>query len=132
MRGVSELLLAMRGKNKEAQTNAAGILEAAWKVLRSRLEAAAAGRTRRRKWLSGQPGVALRRVIDEGGHYGCYLAEIVLSQMFIGIHIGMVGAGTVFDLVLDELETGQSNGVERLVIGAAGIIDGHCRGAEVV
>ena len=44
----------------------------------------------------------------------------------------MVGAGAVFDLVLDELEAGQAYGVKGLVVGAAGVADGDGCGAEVM
>jgi hypothetical protein len=44
----------------------------------------------------------------------------------------MVGTGTVFDLILDELEAGQADGIERLVVGTARIADRYGRGAEIM
>src|SRR5687767_10433439 len=51
--------------------------------------------------------------------------------MIVRVHVGMVRACVVFDNVLDKLETGKSYTIECEVIGAAGILQGHCASAEI-
>ena len=101
-----------------------------WTV--SCLEGAAACRAGFGQGFAGQSFVALGRIIDECRDDGGDLFQVVFAQMVVRVHVGVVGPGAVFDLVLDELEAGKPYCVEGLVVGAAGIADVDGGGAEVV
>ena len=70
-------------------------------------------------------------LVGEGGHDDGGLFEVLGLQAVEHVGVGVVGAGTVFDGVLDELERGQLDGIEGDMIGAAGVGEGEGFGAEV-
>ena len=49
------------------------------------------------------------------------LLHVVGLDAVVDVLVRVVGPGVVLDLVLDELEAGQADAVERLVVGAAGV-----------
>ena len=70
-------------------------------------------------------------VVEEGCHdYGGLLQVVFLNPVH-HVLIGVVGAGVVFDGVLDELKAGDTDGIEGDVIGAARVLDGYGGGSEV-
>ncbi len=87
---------------------------------------------RLRQRLARQHLLAHRRMIDERRHDGRGLHEVCLLQPIVHIHIGVMRAGLIFHRVLNELETGQSHGVEGKMIGAGGIANGQGRRPHVV
>ena len=59
------------------------------------------------------------------------LLHVVVLDPLVRIHVRVVGAGVVLDVVLDELEARQADAVERLVVGAAGVANGQRGRAQV-
>src|SRR5204863_4195735 len=82
-------------------------------------------------WFSRQFFVAHGGVIDEGGHDDGGLLEVILRGAVEYVHVGMVRARAVLQRILDELETGEADSVERLVVGPAGVGYGDGGGAHV-
>src|SRR4051812_32476381 len=66
------------------------------------------------------------RSLDHGG-----LLQVFALQAVVHIVIRVVSALAVLDLVLDELEAGQTDAIEREVVRAAGIALGDGGDAEV-
>src|SRR5262249_44515608 len=99
------------------------------------LRAARRGRRRasRRGWNrpARQLLVERRRLVNERGHDDGGLLQVVGRDAVEDVLVGVVGAGLVLDGVLDELEGGQADAVERLVIGAERAGGGERRGAQV-
>src|SRR5262245_26149267 len=62
-------------------------------------------------------------IVKKGSHDGRRLFHIVSLNAIEDIHIRMVRACAVFDIVLDELKSRKPDGIEREVIGAACIRD---------
>src|SRR5213592_460369 len=62
-----------------------------------------------------------RGVIHEGGHNDRGLLQFVRLNAIENVFIRMVRAAAVIERVLNELEAGQTDVVERNVIGAAGV-----------
>ena len=71
------------------------------------------------------------RVVDEGGHDHRGLLHVVGLDPIEDVLVGVVSPRVVLDLVLDELEAGQADAVERLVVGAAGVGDRQGGGAHL-
>ena len=69
--------------------------------------------------LAGQQFIAVRRVIDKRGDDDRIPHHIERLNPFVYIHVGMMGPGAVFERVLDEAESGESDRLERRVVGAA-------------
>src|SRR6185369_1934460 len=65
------------------------------------------------EWLAWELFVAHGGEIDKGGHNDGRLLHVVLLQAVEDVHRGVMRAGVVFQLVLNELKTGQAYGVER-------------------
>src|SRR5579885_444792 len=76
---------------------------------------------RMRQRLAGQHLVAHGGVVDKDGLDGSDLLEVACLQAFIGVLVGVVGAALVIQVVLNELEAVDADGVEGEVVGAAGI-----------
>jgi len=76
--------------------------------------------------------IAHGRVIDKTGYNGGSLFQVVGLQVIVCVHIGVVRAGAVFDRVLNELETRQTNPVEREMVGAACVFRRYRSGPQVV
>src|SRR5450432_4715365 len=53
------------------------------------------------------------RVVEKRSHDGCRLFQVVALNTIEHVLIRMMRAGVVFDLVLDELKTGQPDAIER-------------------
>jgi hypothetical protein len=73
-----------------------------------------AGGSRQR--LARQPLVAVRRVVDEGRDDHGVLAHILFLDPFVRVHVRVVRARVVLDVVLDELEARQADSIEGLMI----------------
>ena len=58
-------------------------------------------------------------------------AAVAGLQTVVDIHIGMVCACLVLDGVLDELESGNADGVERKMISATGVAHGESSHPEI-
>ncbi len=71
-----------------------------------------------RQRLAGQHLVAHRRVVNEDRFDRGGLREIARLQAFVSIHIRVVGARDVVELVLNKLEARNANVIERFVIRA--------------
>ncbi len=95
-------------------------------------ESSPTGAARLGQFFARKLFVALSGVVYKGGDDGRDLFQVVLAEMIVGIHIGMVGARTVFDLVLDELEAGQPYCIERLVVCPTGVAYRDGGGAQVM
>ena len=76
-------------------------------------------RTRQR--LARQHQVAHRRVVDKDCLNHRRLSQIIRLQPLIRIHVGVMGARSVIEHVLNKLESRHSDRIERFVIGAARI-----------
>ena len=72
------------------------------------------------------------RVPGEAGDDHGRLHQVVALEALVGVEVGVVRAGLVLDLVLDELEARQADPVEGLVVGAGGVVHRHGRHAEVL
>ena len=81
--------------------------------------------------LAGQLLVHHGGVVHEGGHDRGGLLHVLGLDAVEDVLVGVVGPGVVLDLILDELEAGQADAVERLVVGAAGVGDGQRGGAHL-
>ena len=73
------------------------------------------------EWFAGEHLVALGGVVDEDRLYGGELLEVGGLEALDGVFVGVVGAGFVVHIVLNELEAGEADGVEAEVVGAAGV-----------
>ena len=62
--------------------------------------------------LAGEHLVAHGGVVYEAGYDHADLLEIIGLQAVVDIHVGVVGAGFVLDGILNELESGDTDGVE--------------------
>src|SRR5579863_6418518 len=84
-----------------------------------------------RQRLSRQHLVAHRGVVNEDGlDRGCLL-QIGGLQPLVGVHVGVMGACAVIQLILYELEARNSHSVERLVVRAASMTQGDRGNTEV-
>ena len=88
-------------------------------------------RLRFRQRLARQHLGAIGRVVDKRSDDGRRLHQVAGLDAVVDVHIGVVRARVVVHRVLNELEAGQAHGVERKVVGAAGIADGNGRSAHV-
>src|SRR5580693_4181345 len=79
-----------------------------------------------REHLIAHRGVVDERSFDERG-----LSEVFGLQSFEGVHIRMMCARAVVERVLDELESGEADGVEGFMIGAASVAHGDRRNAQI-
>ena len=59
-----------------------------------------------------EPGIVIGRVVKERGNDGGCLFQVIRRHPIKDIFIGMVGPGIVIERVLNELKTGQADGVE--------------------
>ena len=71
-------------------------------------------------------------MIYERRHDHRRLHQIAFERVIVHIHVGVVRAREIIDRILNELKTGQPHRIERQMIGAAGVADGHGGGAEIV
>ncbi len=71
-------------------------------------------------------------VVDEDRFDRRGLFQVPGLEVFVDVLIGVVGFGFVVERVLDELEAGDADRVEREMVGAAGIAQGDGGDAEVV
>src|SRR6266849_6592388 len=85
-----------------------------------------------RQGLAREHFVAIGGQVDEGSHDHGHLLHIRLLDAFVDVHVGVMGTRVVVQGVLDELKTGEADGIEGQVIGAAGVADSECIHAEVV
>lgn len=74
----------------------------------------------RRRGFAGEGFIAERGLVQERSHDDGGLLEVVALDAVAEVLVGVVGAGAVLDRVLDELEGGNTDGVERLVVDAEG------------
>src|SRR6266576_3758503 len=74
--------------------------------------------------------VSCRRVIHERSNNGRGLHQVARLNAIVHIHIGMMRASGVFHRILNELEARESDGVEGLMIGPAGVANGDGRRAQ--
>src|SRR5262245_49408085 len=100
-------------------------------VMRLRRSGRLRGSRVRGERLSRHHSIAHGRVVRERRHDRRSLHQVVLLQPLVEIHVGVMGPRFVLQLVLDELEGRQPHFVERLVIGAAGLVHRDERGAEI-
>ncbi len=85
-----------------------------------------------RQRFARKHGIALGRVEDEYGHDDGSLFEVRLGEVFVGVEIGVNGAGLIIARILNELEAGETDLIEREVVGGAGIAQRDGRKAEVI
>src|SRR6266850_1180634 len=78
-------------------------------------------RLRCRQWLTWQLFITVRCKVHERSHDDRIFHHIRALNAFVHIHVGMMRPAVVFHRVLYELEAGQTHGVERKMIGAAGV-----------
>src|SRR5690242_6548247 len=76
--------------------------------------------------------VAVGRQVHERSYDHRHLLHIRLLDAFVDIHVGVVRARVVIERVLDELKPGQAHGIERKMIGAAGVANRQRSHAEIV
>src|SRR5690242_9884387 len=69
--------------------------------------------------------VAYRRVIHKICDDDRHLPHIVELQPIVNVHIGVMGAGIVFNWILDELESGDPDRIEGQVVRASSITHGQ-------
>ena len=81
--------------------------------------------------LSGNLFIPLRCIINKSCNNGCGLFQILADEVIIAVHIAVMGPGSIFYWILNELETGKADAVEGNVIGAAGVAHRNRRRAEV-
>ena len=81
--------------------------------------------------FTGEHLVALGCVVEEDGLDDGNLLEIGRLEAFDGVFVGVVRAGLVVHVVLDELEARDADGVEAEVVSAAGVAVGDGGDAEV-
>ena len=72
-----------------------------------------------RERLPRQLLVAVRRVVDERRDNDGVLHHVLRRHVLVDVHVGVVRAREVIDVVLHELEAGKAHGVECHVVGAA-------------
>ena len=65
----------------------------------------------------------IRRLIHHRRDHRRRLHQIGRHRMIVSVHAGMVRDAAVIERILNELESGQSHGIERQVVRAAGILD---------
>ena len=70
-------------------------------------------------------------VVDEDGFDRGDLLQVAGLQVLVGVHVGVVRAGFVVGVVLNELEAGDADGVEGEMVGAAGVLIRDGGDAEV-
>ena len=56
--------------------------------------------------------------------------EVILNDVIIYIHIGMIGTAAIFNGILNKLKAGYTHSIKRQVIGAAGIAYRYCAGIQ--
>src|SRR5207244_2209487 len=72
------------------------------------------------------------RVVHESGHdHGCLL-QIIGLQAVVDVHIRVMGTRLVLDGILDELETGNADGVERQMVRTTRVAHSDGVHAQVV
>src|SRR5262245_38922847 len=71
-------------------------------------------------------------VVNNRGDDGGGLHEVAGFCVVVNVHLGVMGASCVIERVLDELEARKSNGVEREMVGAAGVANRDRCGAEIL
>src|SRR5258706_10297483 len=81
--------------------------------------------------LARQHLVAHGCVVDKAGDDYADLFQIVGLQAIIHIHIRVVGARLILDRILNELESRNADGIEGLMVGAAGVAHGDGIHAEI-
>src|SRR5258706_10346837 len=81
--------------------------------------------------LSRQLLVAHRRVVDERGEDAGRLHQVRPRRALDGVHVRVVRAARIVELVLYELEAGQTERVEREMVGAARVAQRDGVGAQV-
>ena len=65
--------------------------------------------------------VEVSGIVDECRHDHRRLLHILFLDAVKEVLVRVVRARFVFDIVLDELEAGEADAVERLVVGSAGV-----------
>src|SRR5437588_8953949 len=60
-------------------------------------------------------------VVDHRRNHCSRLHQVAGDGVIVNVHVGVMGETTVLHLILDELECGQTDGIERLMVGATGI-----------
>lgn len=75
--------------------------------------------------------VAHSGVIGEGGRDHRGLHQILALSVIEDVQVGVMGTSVVVEVILNELEAGQADGVECDVVGTAGIAIGHGVGTHV-
>src|SRR5258708_5578401 len=75
--------------------------------------------------LARQHLIAHGCVVDKTGDDYADLFQVVGLKSIIDIHVRVMSTGLVFDGILDELKSRNADGVERLMVGAAGVAHGE-------
>src|SRR5215469_13838661 len=84
-----------------------------------------------RQGLPWQHSVTLRSVIDKNRHNRCRLLQILFRETLISVEIGVDTASLIIARILNELEPGQSDLVERDVIGGSRIAQRDGRESQI-
>ena len=84
-----------------------------------------------RECFARQHLLARGSVIDKNSFDGGSLRQVLFLKALIGIHIGVVGARSVIETILNELKAGNADRVERLVVCAAGVAHGDGGHAKI-
>src|ERR1700678_855182 len=71
-----------------------------------------------RQWLAWQHLVAHRSVVHKDRLYRGRLRQVRGLQALKSVHVGMMCARTIVHPILNELETGDTHGVERFMVDA--------------
>ena len=81
------------------------------------------------QWLAWQLCIPHGGVMNKRGHDHRSLHQVAFERVIVDIHVCVVCARTVVDLILDELKARQSDRVKRKMVCPPGIPDGQSRGA---
>src|SRR5262249_18827478 len=85
-----------------------------------------------RECLARQHLIAHSCVVHKRRFHGCGLCQILFLEALVGVHVGVMGARSVVEAILDELEPWDADGVEGLVICAASVAHGDRGDAKVL